>query len=226
MALLIIFAKEPRPGQVKTRLCPPLSEEIAARLYKKFLEDILEEMARLPGLSLALAYTPDTALDFFQALTPAGVSLLPQAGADLGARLVNAFDRGFAAGFGTVLVRNSDSPDLPGEMVLAAAQALESKKADLVLGPNPDGGYFLVGLKAPRPELFQEMPWSTPGVLPETLARAARLSLTVQLLPSWQDIDNIADLRAFLQRRPLSGAPGKRTYLYARGLIENMAKPS
>jgi hypothetical protein len=141
MALLIIFAKEPRPGQVKTRLCPPLSEEIAARLYKKFLEDILEEMARLPGLSLALAYTPDTALDFFQALSPAGVSLWPQAGADLGARLVNAFDRGFAAGFGTVLVRNSDSPDLPGEMVLAAAQALESQKADLVLGPNPDGGY-------------------------------------------------------------------------------------
>jgi uncharacterized protein len=219
MALLIIFAKEPRPGQVKTRLCPPLSSEAAARLYQNFLEDILEEMARLPGLSLALAYTPDTALDFFKEITPAGTLLFPQEGADLSARLVHAFDRGFAAGYKTVLVRNSDSPDLPGAMVLAGAQALESGPADLVLGPNPDGGYFLVGLQAPRPELFREMPWSTPGVLPETLARAARLSLTMHLLPAWQDIDNIADLQTFLQRRPLPGVPGKRTRLYAQKLL-------
>jgi rSAM/selenodomain-associated transferase 1 len=223
MALLIIFAKEPRPGQVKTRLCPPLSPEAAARLYQFFLQDILEEMARLPDLSLALAYTPDTAKDFFQELTPPGVLLFPQADADLGERLVQAFNQGLAAGFGTILVRNSDSPDLPGKLVLAAAQALESGSVDLVLGPSPDGGYYLVGLKAPQPQLFQKIPWSTPGVLPETLARAAGLSLTVHLLPQWQDIDNIADLLAFLQRPPLPGAPGRRTYLYAQKLLETIS---
>ncbi|MEW6659662.1 MAG: TIGR04282 family arsenosugar biosynthesis glycosyltransferase [Thermodesulfobacteriota bacterium] len=219
MTLLIIFAKEPRPGQVKTRLCPPLAGEVAARLYQCFLEDILEEMARVPGLNLALAYTPDTARDFFQELTPAGFSLFPQADADLGERLAQAFDQGFAGGFKTVLVRNSDSPDLPGKLVLAAAQALESKQADLVLGPSPDGGYYLVGLQARRPELFQEMAWSTPGVLPETLSRAARLSLAVHLLPHWPDIDTLADLQAFLKRRPLPGAPGRRTHLYAQKLL-------
>jgi rSAM/selenodomain-associated transferase 1 len=219
MTLLIIFAKEPQPGQVKTRLCPPLSEEAAARLYQNFLEDILEEMARLPGLSLALAYTPDTALGFFRELTPAGVSLFPQADADLGERLAQAFDQGFAAGLGAVLIRNSDSPDLPGEMALAGAQALESGAADLVLGPSPDGGYYLVGLKAHRPELFQEVSWSTPGVLAETLARAARLSLAVHLLPHWPDIDTFVDLQAFLKKRPLPGAPGRRARLYAQKLL-------
>ena len=218
-ALLIIFAKEPLAGQVKTRLCPPLSADAAARLYKNFLEDILEEMARLPGLSLALAYTPGTALDFFKELTPAGVFLFPQEGGDLGERLVLAFDRGLAAGFGTVLVRNSDSPDLPGKIVLAAAQALESGHADLVLGPSPDGGYYLVGLKAPQPELFQEMSWSQPTVLADTLTRASRLSLTVHLLPSWPDIDTIADLQTFLKRRPWSDAPGRRTHLSAQKLL-------
>jgi len=219
MSLLIIFAKEPRPGQVKTRLTPPLSPENAARLYRCFLEDILEEMARLPGLSLALAYTPDTALNFFKELTPAGVILFPQEGPGLGERLVHAFDRGFAANLGTVLVRNSDSPDLPGESMLAAARALDSGQADLVLGPSPDGGYYLVGLNAPRPELFREMNWSTPGVLPETLARAANLSLTVHLLPAWPDIDTLGDLQTFIQRPPLPGAPGGRTYQYAQELL-------
>jgi rSAM/selenodomain-associated transferase 1 len=218
-ALLIIFAKEPVPGQVKTRLCPPLSGEAAARLYGCFQEDILEEMARLPGLSLALAYTPDTALDFFKELAPSGVLLFPQEGSDLGERMLRAIDQGLAVGFETVLIRNSDSPDLPGAMVLAAAQALESGQADLVLGPSPDGGYYLVGLKSPQPELFQEMSWSTPTVLAETLARAQRLALTVHLLPPWEDIDTLADLQTFLQRRPRPDAPGRRTHLCAQKLL-------
>ncbi len=221
-ALLIIFAKEPRPGQVKTRLCPPFALGAGARLYHCFLEDILEEMARLPGISPALAYTPAAARDFFTKLTAPGILLMPQTEGDLEERLVRAFDRGFAAGFETVLVRNSDSPDLPGELVLAAKQALESGGADLALGPSPDGGYYLVGLKIPRPEIFQGMPWSTPTVLADTLARARRLSLAVHLLPPWADIDTVADLRAFLRRVPLPGAPGIRTRVYAQQLLTGL----
>jgi rSAM/selenodomain-associated transferase 1 len=298
-ALLIIFAKEPLPGQVKTRLSPPLSAAAAARLYHCFLEDILEEMGRLPDISLALAYTnspsrgsflrrgepcvrpgrwantgfaptfnprsnathtdsqsnggtgvspvqaqakacgyqkcslnatqyqyctPASALNFFRKLVAPNVLLFPQEGADLGARLVRAFDRGFAAGFETVLVRNSDSPDLPGEVVTAGCRALETGGADLVLGPSPDGGYYLVGLKKTQPQLFQGISWSSATVLADTLEKAKGLSLAVHLLPSWPDIDTIEDLQAFAARPPLPTGPGSRSYLCTRELMERISE--
>jgi rSAM/selenodomain-associated transferase 1 len=218
-ALLIIFAKEPVPGQVKTRLCPPLSPEGAARLYRCFLEDILEEMAQVPGIRVALAHSPAGAKDFFQKLAHPDILLFPQAGADLSDRLVRACDRGFTGGFKNVLVRNSDSPDLPGEIVAAGVQALKSGRAEVVLGPSPDGGYYLVGLNQPRPELFQGISWSTSTVLADTLERARRLSLAVHLLPFWPDIDTPADLQAFVDRPPLPGAPGSRAHRCAQELL-------
>ena len=221
-SLLIIFAKEPLPGQVKTRLCPPLSGEAAALLYQNFLEDILEEMSRLPEISLALACNPDSALNFFKKLAPADALLFPQEGADLSERLVRAFNRGFAVGFGRVLVRNSDSPDLPKEIVLTAAEVLESGRADLVLGPSPDGWYYLVGLKKPQPRLFQGISWSSPTVLADTLDRARELSLSPYLLHSWPDIDTIADLQAFAARPYLPGGPGSRSFFYAQELLANL----
>ena len=92
-ALLIIFAKEPRPGQVKTRLSPPLSPEAAAQLYHCFLQDILDEMARVPEVRLAVAFSPPTAQVFFRRLAPPGTNLFPQEGADLGERMARAFAR-------------------------------------------------------------------------------------------------------------------------------------
>ncbi|RJR33211.1 MAG: glycosyltransferase [Deltaproteobacteria bacterium] len=236
--LLIIFAKEPCPGQVKTRLCPHLSPEAAARLYQCFLEDILEEMGRLPDVSLAVAYAgaltvkprlsanqyrpPDIALKLFRKLVHPGVMLFTQEGAGLSERLVRAFDWGFAKGFDAVLIRNSDSPDLPGELISAGGRALARGGADLVLGPSPDGGYFLVGMKKSRPQLFQGISWSSAAVLADTLEKARESSLTVHLLPSWPDIDSIADLRAFAANPPLPDAPGRRSYLCARELLRSV----
>jgi rSAM/selenodomain-associated transferase 1 len=219
-SLLIIFAKEPVPGQVKTRLTPPLSPADAARLYHLFLEDILEEMGPLPEIGLSLAYSPPAALNFFQRLAPPGVLLFPQEGPGLGERLANACHRGFGMGFRNVLVRNSDSPDLPGETVLAAAGALRSGQADLVLGPNPDGGYYLLGLNQCRPRLFQGICWSSPTVLPATLDLARDSSLSPLLLPSWPDIDTISDLRAFAGRPHPPQGPGRRSRAFARELLE------
>lgn len=218
-ALLIIFAKEPLAGQVKTRLCPPLSPEAAARLYQYFLEDILEEMGRLAEIRLAVAYSPAGAVNLFQKMAPPGVLLFPQEGDDLSTRLVRAFARGFAAGFGTVLVRNSDSPDLPGAIVLAAEHALQADGANLVLGPSPDGGYNLVGLKQPQPRLFQGISWSSPRVLTDTLDLARQLDLAVHLLSSWPDIDTMDDLRAFADRPLAPNAPGRRSHRYVRELV-------
>jgi rSAM/selenodomain-associated transferase 1 len=218
-ALLIIFAKEPRPGHVKTRLCPPLSPEGAAQLYHSFLLDILEEMARVPEVALALAYSPPGAHDFFRSLVPAGTDLFPQEGADLGERMNRAFDRGFAAAFSPVLLRGSDVPDLPASAVSEAQEVLAAGRAQVVLGPCPDGGYHLVGLPAPAPRLFRGVAWSGPTVLTDTLHRARQLGLKVHLLPPWPDIDTYADLRAFLTRSHAAPQAGWRSHQGGRRLL-------
>lgn len=219
--LLIIFAKEPVPGQVKTRLCPPLAPEAAARLYHSFLEDTLAEMGRLSQMDLTLAYGEPEAEPFFRELAPPHVRLFPQEGADLGERLTRAFARGFGEGYGAILVLGSDVPDLPGSVVWEAKKALEAEKAEVVLGPCPDGGYYLVGLKAPHPGLFQGLGWSTGVVLEDTLSRARRLSLPVHLLPRWADIDTYPDLLTFLKQPHPAPGPGWRTQARAEELLQS-----
>lgn len=217
--LSIIFAKEPVPGQVKTRLSPPLRPEDACRLYHCFIEDILEGMTRLPGMELALAYAPTGAHDFFRHLAPAPVRLVPQDGPDLGERQARAFAWGFAGGFETILLRGCDTPDLPGAILLEAQEKLASARAEVVLGPSLDGGYYLIGLKALYPELFEGLSWSTDAVLTDTLNRALKLSLSVHLLPYWQDIDTYADLVDFLKQPHPPRRQGWRSDRTARELL-------
>lgn len=222
-ALLIIFAKEPRPGRVKTRLSPPLSPEEAAQLYHSFLQDILEEMARVPEIRLSLAFSPLGAQAFFRRLAPPGADLFPQEGADLGERMARAFDRGFAAGFGPVVLRGSDVPDLPAAAVSEAREVLATSQAQVVLGPCPDGGYYLVGLAEPQPRLFQGPAWSSSTVLADTLLLVRQLGLRVHLLPRWPDIDTYADLQAFLHRARPAPQPGWRSLRQARKLLGRFA---
>jgi rSAM/selenodomain-associated transferase 1 len=218
-ALLIIFAKEPRPGQVKTRLSPPLSPEEAAQLYHSFIEDILEEMARVPEVRLAVAFSPPGAQVFFRGLAPPGTTLFPQEGADLGKRMARAFARGFAAGFGPVMLRGSDVPDLPAAVVSEAKEVLAAGQAQVVLGPATDGGYHLVGLTEPQPRLFQGPAWSSSTVLTDTLRLARQLGLRVHLLPPWADIDTYDNLGTFLQRARPAPQPGWRSRETARKLL-------
>ncbi len=217
--LTIIFAKEPVPGQVKTRLSPPLRPEEACRLYRCFLEDILEETAGIPGMELALAYAPAGAGAFFRQLAPAAAHLVPQAGRDLGERQVRAFAWGFAAGFETVLLRGSDTPDLPEAFLLEAQEVLGAGRTEVVLGPSLDGGYYLIGLRALYPELFAGLAWSTGTVLAETLSRARGLALRVHLLPDWRDIDTYADLANFLKQPHPAPQRGWRSDRTARELL-------
>jgi uncharacterized protein len=226
-ALLLIFAKAPVPGQVKTRLSPPLTPAQAAALYGCFLQDVLTEMAGLEEMALAVAYNPASAREFFLNSTPDRVHLVAQAGADLGARLLRAFDWGFAQGYEAVLIRNSDSPDLPGAFIREGREVLLSGRADVVLGPCPDGGYYLVGLRRPCPELFQGIAWSTDAVLQQTLGRSGRLGLRPHLLPSWADIDDLNGLRNFLQKPLTPPAPGWRSFAWARKFLpSSLLNPS
>lgn len=194
---LFVMAKDPRAGQVKTRLCPPLTPETAARLYQCFLADVLDLVAGVPGADPVVAFSPPEAREEFARRTSGRFQLVPQEGTDLGARLENTFRVLFQQGYERVAAVSTDSPDLPMQYLADAFARLDD--AAVVLGPCPDGGYYLIGLSRPIPELFREMPWSTERVMSETEMRARRLGVNVARLPEWHDVDTAADLDRLVQ---------------------------
>ena len=200
---LLVVAKRPAPGRTKTRLTPPLSPEQAAALYECFLRDTLDLVRRLPDVAPAIAYLPAEERAYFEALAP-DFELVLQEGADLGERLDNALTRLLMAGYQHVAIMNSDGPTLPLACLTGAFDALAGG-ADVVLGPCDDGGYYLIGLKQPAPRLLREVRMSTPNVLSDTLAIAAEEGLTVELLPTWYDVDDAESLERL--KAELTGAP-------------------
>ena len=194
---LFVMAKDPRAGQVKTRLCPPLAPEMAAHLYQCFLLDVLDLVGGVPDVDPVVAFSPPEAREEFSRLTTKRFQLIPQEGADLGARLENAFRVLFLQGYDRVAAVSTDSPDLPAEYLQAGFSRL--KDTEVVLGPCPDGGYYLIGLSSPIPDLFRNMPWSTDRVLRETDARARNLGLTLSYLPAWHDVDTASDLTRLVE---------------------------
>ncbi|HMA37077.1 MAG TPA: TIGR04282 family arsenosugar biosynthesis glycosyltransferase [Chloroflexia bacterium] len=218
------MAKQPQAGAVKTRLCPPLTPAGALALYEAFLHDTIALVATactLAGdVTPALAYAPAGAHDYFRACTPDRFVLLPQHGADLGERLSRLPAQAAARGYGPVAMIDSDSPTLPPAYAAQAFAALARADVDVVLGPCRDGGYYLIGMKAPQPALFRAIPWSTDQVTRATLAAAARAGLRVVCLPAWYDADTAADLetlRATLAADP-ARAPHTHEVLAGRGL--------
>jgi rSAM/selenodomain-associated transferase 1 len=189
-----IMAKVPAPGRVKTRLCPPLTPDQAARLARCFLQDRLEQLGGIAGVAPLVAFTPADLEAELRGLLPGEVRLVPQAGADLGARLDRILTDLLAESPAGAMAIDADSPTLPTEYLQQACARLADATADVVLGPCEDGGYYLIGLRRPAPALFGEMPWSTAAVLDETVARARRLGLRLALLPSWFDVDRGEDL--------------------------------
>jgi rSAM/selenodomain-associated transferase 1 len=195
--LLVVMAKEPVAGKVKTRLSPALAPEEAAALYQCMLSDRLREMGGLEGIDLALAFTPSSARDAFIPLARPCLTLFAQRGGDLGERLHNIFVDAFAEGYAAVSIIDSDSPDLPGSTVRGSFSLLLAHGAEVVFGPCSDGGYYLVGMRQPHPELFDDIPWSTPKVLEASLEKAREMGLKTELLCRWNDLDTFEDLLAF-----------------------------
>lgn len=191
--VLAIMAKAPKAGEVKTRLCPPLSPAEAAVLYRCFLLDKVAQVHGVGGASTAIAFTPDTDRNVFEELAP-GVQLVAQRGDDLGGRLLNSLDELLRDGYAAALAVDSDTPTLPTEFLRQAVDLVVRPEIDLVLGPSDDGGYYLIGMRRVWPFLFDGMPWSTAGVLSETIRRAEAHELRVACLPSWFDVDTPEDL--------------------------------
>jgi len=190
-SVLALFAKAPIPGLVKTRLCPPLEPEQAASLYQAMLLDIVMQHVSDTGVQLALWFAPVEAEAWFRQHIPPGYALLPQQGPALPERMRALFYRHSAEGATRMVLRGTDSPTLPRERVREAFDALDS--ADLVLCPDRDGGYNLIGLRKPTDVLF-DLEMSTESVLDTTLRRAQEFGMSVTLLEPHHDVDTAADL--------------------------------
>jgi rSAM/selenodomain-associated transferase 1 len=199
--VIVVMAKEPEPGRVKTRLCPPLTPELAARCHEAFVSDALARLDTVARgqVDRQLAVTPAGAAPRLRALASArGWRCVEQEGADLGARMRGCLAAGAVTGAPVVLV-GSDSPDLPVGRLVEAFLALRA--SPVVLGPASDGGYYLIGCRGCVPEVFgADMPWGTPAVLRETLARLAAAGTDVALLEPWPDVDDWRGLVALAGR--------------------------
>lgn len=222
-----IMAKAPRPGEVKTRLAPPLSPGEAAALSAAFIRDIAANIvaaAADAAIDGYVAFAPPGSEAALAPLLPAGIGLLPSRRIGLAASLLDAASELLAAGYGAACLVNADSPTLPTEMLSAAARALLTPGDRLVLGPCDDGGYYLIGMKAARRRLFEDIAWSTELVFRQTVERAAELGLAVTNLPLWYDVDDVASLRRLLAE--LDEEPG-RAYPapYTRAAVRALSLP-
>jgi hypothetical protein len=165
----------------------------AAELYRCFLLDKVAQVRSLSDASAVIAFTPDTDRSMFEELAP-GVQLVAQRGEDLGSRLLNSLDELLRTGYVGALAIDSDTPTLPTEFLRQAIDLVVTPGIDVVMGPTDDGGYYLIGMRAVWPGLFDAMPWSTADVGPETIRRAEAQRLRVACLPPWFDVDTGEDL--------------------------------
>jgi hypothetical protein len=175
---------------VKTRLAADTTAEWAAAVAAAFLGDISDRLSLL-SVSRVLVFAPAEAREQFAGLLGDRFALCPQSGGELGQRLSVFLRRQLAVGADAVVVLGTDSPTLPLDLVEQAFAELE--RADVVLGPATDGGYYLVGCAREVPPIFEDIAWSSPRVLSQTIAHLQDSRWRLALLPPWYDVDTRAD---------------------------------
>ncbi len=204
---LIIFAKSPIPGKVKTRLTPYITPAEAAELYKAFIVDIIDNAHKLKCEQVTITYTPSNAEATLRSICGQSVYYLPQKGDNLGERMKNAFKHSFDKGSERTVIIGTDSPTLPLSYIQKAFDAL--KEVPVTVGPTFDGGYYLIGLSEQNDAIFDDIDWSTSKVFVQTLTRIQGMSKQLYALPPWYDVDNpdnLEFLRSHIQAMKLSGA--------------------
>lgn len=194
-AALIVFAKVPEPGAVKTRLTSLLTPEDAAELYAAFLRDSLDTYRRLDADVRLYMTAPAEAVP--TDLVGTGITLHRQQGDGLGARMLKAFVETFVAGYERIVIIGTDHPTLPLAFVERAFEEL-AEPLRVVLGPSDDGGYYLMGMNDLHPALFEGMTYSHGAVFDQTLQRAQALAAQTSILPPWYDVDTPDALRRLL----------------------------
>lgn len=190
---LVIMARAPVPGKVKTRLQPHLTPGQCASLYLAFLRDVIALAASIPSYTLFLAFTPREESALFRDLLLPEIELIPQNTSDLGRRMHGIMSQLEARGYSPLVIAGSDLPTLQPATLELALECLQG--SDLCLGPCPDGGYYLVGARHAWAPVFQGIPWSTPEVFRLTMEKARAASMSVALLEECADVDTFDDLK-------------------------------
>jgi len=193
---LLILLKAPIKGTVKTRLAAETGPAMALDIYRQLLDRVVAAASSLQAVELH--YTPAAEAQLVSPWLKPGWSLHPQVDGNLGTRMHHAFSQAFQSGAQRVVMIGTDCPEVNLTDIRSAWAALA--RHELVLGPAMDGGYWLIGLNRPQPELFRAINWSTATVLTETLDRASQLGLSHHLLRTLSDVDTKADWEAYLAR--------------------------
>lgn len=197
-AVMMVFCKAPIPGEVKTRLVPPLTGEEAATLHRELTERTLQTATQNRLCDVQLWCSPSADHPFFSILAENySVSLHLQSGSDLGERMHHAFVQALAKYKKAILI-GCDCPSLTNELLEQALNWLNQKKC-CVLAPAEDGGYVLIGLNQTQPAIFNNMPWGTDEVLNLTRARLQSEILEYKELDTQWDLDNVNDLERYLK---------------------------
>lgn len=189
-----IFCKTPAAGFSKTRLSPPLHPEDCSVLSACFIRDLGTTICSLGNAVTPYAvYTPIGTESALRALLPVSFRLMPQRDGEFGTRLSHAISDLLQAGHVGAILVNADSPTLPASILQSAVDALMREDA-VVLSPSFDGGYTLIGLSRPHPEVFADIPWSTSHVHRLTMQRAAEIDVPIINIPGWYDVDDAQTL--------------------------------
>jgi len=215
-AQVIVIAKQPVPGRVKTRLTPPFSPRQAARLAEAALADTLATVARVPGVRRVLALD-GTAGDWL----PPGFDVIAQHGRGLDERLAAAFGAAHAGLAVPMVLIGMDTPQVTHGLLEAAIRPLASGAADAVFGPASDGGFWLLGLQRPDPGLLLGVPMSAPETGAVQFARLAGAGLRVRRLPLRTDVDDLASACAVAAE-----VPGSRFAAALRPMLAGLGRPA
>ncbi len=203
---IILYARAPVAGQVKTRLARGIGTRAAAEVYCLFLQGVLDVLhTTAAGLRVVIDAAAEEDVPSLCDLSGNTVPVRAQSGADIGQRMQHSFDRAFAESSVPAILIGSDIPDIDLPILQQAFDSLVSH--DVVLGPSRDGGYYLIGMLRPQPNLFEDLSWGEAEVYDMTVARARENGLSVALLPELDDIDTTEVLREWLaasQQLPLA----------------------
>lgn len=196
-----LMAKYPRPGRVKTRLAAAIGERRAYDIYCRLLDRAISQVVTVDQEHTlrAVFIEPAEKAAAFAAQHPGFDTIRPQAGGDLGQRMQEALEYLLARpDVSCACLIGADIPEITGEIIENAWQALTNN--DIVVGPTIDGGYYLIGMKHMHPELFTGVVWGSESVWETTMAIAKKLNLTVGILPSLRDLDDVEDYKHFAAR--------------------------
>lgn len=203
---LLIFIKYPREGHVKTRLAASIGEKAATLLYRDLVEISLARFQKLKSFNFTIYFDPHEEEEAVRHWLGDRFFYLSQPEGDLGIRLQAGFNRELQ-NYSRVIIIGSDCPNVPLEYLEQAALQLQKREA--AIGPAVDGGYYLIGLARPIPELFIDIPWSTDRVFQSTIDIVKSMSIDCAILPEWYDVDTESDFRRLLN----SSDPFVRSYL-------------